>query len=107
MDVESESEGASDTINRTLFDSMNDLEAVENAETPAVAKYAHPVTAPFGQVSVCRNKEDTATIVALMIADQLEQTDDQRQKLVTALQSYFEEAGIENDSQLAAVGPTD
>ena len=42
-----------------------------------------------------------------MIPDQLEQTGDQRQKLVTALQTYFDEAGIENDSQLAAVGPAD
>ena len=85
MDVDDQSDNASDNVNRNLFDPMEDLTAVESAATPAVGNYAHPVTAPFGQVSVCRSKEDTTTIVALMIADQLEQTDDQRQKLVTAL----------------------
>ena len=87
-----------DHINRSLFDSMEDT-AVEMK--PDVVDFPHPVTAPLGQISVCRNKDDTARIIALIISERLNQNGDQRQNLVTALQSYFEVAGIENDYMLA------
>ena len=75
--------------------------------TPAITDYSHPVTAPFGQVSECKSKEDTARMTALIISERLNQSDDQKMKLVTALQSYFEEVGIENESQLTSMEPSD
>ena len=101
--IDERSTGA-DRINRSLFDSMEDS-VVEM--TPAVVDFPHPVTAPFGQISVCRSKDDTTRIIALIISERLNQNDDQKQNLVTALQSYFEVAGIENDYQLTSLDPHD
>ena len=65
--------------------------------TPAISDYSHPVTAPFGQISECKSKEDLGKMIAVIISDELELSDDKKLKLVTALQKYFEEAGIENE----------
>ena len=66
--------------------------------TPAITDYSHPVTAPFGQISECKSKEDLGKMIALIISEKLDMKDERKLNLVTALQKYFEEAGIENES---------
>ena len=83
------------SINRSLLDSMEETAA---EMTPAITDHSHPVTAPFGQISECKSKDDVGSMIALIISERLELKDDQKLKLVTALQKYFEKAGIENES---------
>ena len=75
--------------------------------TPMATDYSHPVTAPFGQISECKSKEDVTRLTAQIISERLNHGDVDKQKLVTALQIYFEEAGIENESQLTSMDPSD
>ena len=73
-------------INRSLIDSMEETAA---EMTPVITDYSHPVTAPFGQISECKSKEDIGRMIALIISEKLDLKDDQKLKLVTALQKYF------------------
>ena len=91
-------------INRNLFDSMEDT-SVEM--TPAIADYSHPVTVPFGQISECKSKDDIGRMIALIFSEKLDMNDDKKLNLVTALQKYFAEAGIENESQFTSMDPDD
>ena len=75
--------------------------------TSVTIDYSHPVTAPFGQISECKSKEDVTRLTAQIISERLNHGDVEKQKLVTALQRYFEEAGIENESRLSSMDPHD
>ena len=75
--------------------------------TPVITDYSHPVTAPFGQISECKSKEDVVKLTAQIISERLNHGDVNKQKLMTALQVYFDEAGIENESQLTSMDPSD
>ena len=94
----------SSTVRRNLSDTIERTAGNIEEDTSSTG---HPVLDPFGQISVCRSREDTATTVAVIIADWLEFTDRQKADLVAALQLYFGVAGIENDRLLTAMEDTD
>ena len=71
------------------------------SETVPRTPVDHPIAAPFGQYSVCATREAMADTVAVIIADRLGFDDVRKQSLVTALQSYFDVAGVGEDRQRA------
>ena len=84
--------------------------AMEQFQTPNPGSQPDGFT--FGNVSVCKTADDTATIVAGIVSDNLGQNDIQKQKLVSALTSYFGKLGIDNEETFAYMGraislPTD
>ena len=46
---------------------------------------------------MCKTSDDTATLVAGIIYDNLGQNDIKKQKLVSALTTYFAKVGIDNE----------
>ena len=67
---------------------------MEQFRTPNLG--SQPDTVSFGDVSVCKTADDTATLVAGIISDNLGQNDIKKEKLVTDLTSYFGKIGIDN-----------
>ena len=80
-----------------------DLSAtMEQFQTPQPG--SQPDSVSFGDVSVCRTADDTATLVAGIISDNLGQNDIQKQKLVEALTAFFGKIGIGNEETFAYMG---
>ena len=79
----------------------------DTSEKVATTPMDHPITAPFGQYSVCTTREETASKVAVIISDRLGFNDVRKQSIVTALQSYFVGVGIENDRVLTMLRDED
>ena len=101
--IEDES-GSGSLVTRNLSEIMECTAATQSIIPPPAV---HPVLELFDQVSACRSREDAVQNVAVVIADWLQFTDQQKEKLVTALQSYFEEAEIGNDRLLTAMEDKD
>ena len=72
------------------------MERTDNTSGKVPATPDHPITAPFGQYSMCNSREETANTVAVIIADRLGFDDVREKTLVTALQSYFAVAEATN-----------
>ena len=85
----------------TPRDLSRTVEANAGLSTTTPNPFSHPVTCPFGQVSVCKSKEEMADVVGRLISDHLNRDDTAKQSLVTAFKAYFDKEGIENDSSLA------
>ena len=68
---------------------------------------SQPDVISFGDVSVCKTADDTATLVAGIISDNLGQNDIQKQRLVSALTTYFGKVGIDSSGSSSSVCSVD
>ena len=56
---------------------------------------SHPYEIPFGTTSMCRITDDTTELVAHILSEKLEHDDEQKQRLVQVLTTYFGKTGID------------
>ena len=86
-------------------------EMMERTTTIPLYTSSNPVDYPppalFGQDSMCTTREETANLIAVIIADQLGHNDVQKSDLATALQNYFAVTQVDNNKQLTILDDDD